>query len=67
MRNDSSFQAKLRQFVEDYKGDPNDEKAVFDELLVPVAQEYGLSATYEEFRSYMDSLMSPGCGDVSTP
>ena len=48
---DTEFQEKLRKASEAYKGE-KDEKAVFDNVLTPLAKEYGLSATYEEFREY---------------
>ena len=51
----AEFQDKFRKAVENYKG-PQDEKAVFDNLLLPLAQERGLSATYEEFKVYTDSF-----------
>jgi hypothetical protein len=38
-----------------YTGE-KDEKAVFDNVLVPLAGEYGLSATYEEFKEFADAL-----------
>lgn len=55
LTSDSGFQDKFREAVENYKG-PHDEKAVFENLLLPLAQERGLSATYEEFKAYTDSF-----------
>ncbi len=65
LRTDISFQTKLRQAAEQYSGDSGDEKAIFENLLLPVAQEYGLSASYEEFRDYMKAITSPGNEELS--
>ena len=48
---DESFQEKLRKAAEAYTGE-KDEKAVFENVLVPVAREYGLSATFDEFKEF---------------
>lgn len=50
---DTIFQEKLRKAAEAYTGE-KDEKSVFENVLVPVAREYGLSATYDEFKEYID-------------
>lgn len=57
LNTDIEFQNKLRKAAESYTGEPGD-KAVFDNLLVPFAKEYGLSATYEEFAGYLGAFMS---------
>ena len=61
---DSDFQEKVRKAVEAYKGE-QDEKAVFDKLLAPIAEEYGLSATYEEFREYVGAFSGGADGELS--
>ena len=57
MKTDESFQAKLKAAAETYDGEKTDE-AVFNGVLVPVAKEYGISASYEEFKEYMETLAS---------
>ncbi len=61
---DPDFQEKLSKAAEAYTGD-NDGKAVFDNVLVPLAGEYGLSATYEEFKDYMDEITEPAQAELS--
>lgn len=56
MKTDAGIQDKLRIAAEEFKGDASDEKAVFEGILLPVAEEAGLSASYEEFQEYMKSL-----------
>ncbi len=53
--NDSDFQKKFLAAAEKYDGD-KDEKAVFDKVVLPLGKEYGLSATYEEFKEYTDTF-----------
>ena len=52
LMNDAGFQEKFRKAAEKYTGG-QDEKTVFETLLLPLAQEYGLSATYDEFKAYL--------------
>ena len=59
LNTDTMFQDKLRKAAESYTGEQGD-KAVFDNLLVPLAKEYGLSATYEEFVEYLGAFMGGG-------
>ena len=61
---DAEFQEKLRKAGEAYKGE-NDDKAVFDNVLIPLAKEYGLSATYEEFKEYTDAFAKDADGELS--
>ena len=61
---DAEFQEKLRKAAEAYKGE-TDEKAVFDNVVIPVAGEYGLSATYEEFREYAEAFSKQASGELS--
>ena len=49
---DKDLQAKLRAAMDSYTGDKKNEKAVFDAVLVPLAEETGLPFTYEEAREY---------------
>ena len=60
LSSDEGFQEKFRKAAESYTGEQN-EKAVFDNLLLPLGEEYGLSASYEEFSEYM-SAFSGGSG-----
>ena len=55
MTTDEAFQVKLKAALENYSGEQT-EKAVFEEVLAPLAKEYGLSATYEEFAAYLKDL-----------
>ncbi len=52
---DAGFQEKFKKAAESYSGAP-DVKSVFDNVLLPLGKEYGLSATFDEFKGYMDSL-----------
>lgn len=64
LNSDAEFQEKLRKAAEEYTGE-QDEKAVFENLLSPLAQEYGLSATYEEFKEYIDGFSGGAEGELS--
>jgi len=55
LKNDTAFQEKLKSAVESYKGEQTEE-AVFEGVLVPVAKEYGIAASFEEFKEYTDHL-----------
>ena len=55
MRTDESFQAKLKAAVETYSGEKTEE-SVFNDVLLPVAKEYDISVSYEEFKEYMSNL-----------
>lgn len=61
---DSGFQEKFRKAAEAYKG-PQDEKSVFENLLLPLGKEHGLSATYEEFKEYTGALKAGAAGELS--
>lgn len=61
---DTDFQEKFRKAAESYTGEP-EEKAIFDSLLNPLAQEYGLSASYEEFHEYIESFVGGIDGELS--
>ena len=60
---DADFQEKLRKAGEAYTGE-QDEKSVYNNLLLPLAKEYGLSATYEEFEEYISGLRADS-GELS--
>ncbi len=57
LNTDAGFQEKLRKAAENYNGE-KDEKSVFENVLLPLGKEHGLSASYEEFSSFMKSLNS---------
>lgn len=48
------FQQKLKTAAEAYTGEQTEE-AVFQEVLVPLAAEYGISVAYEDFHAYLNS------------
>jgi len=52
---DEGFQAKLKTAAEAYTGEQTEE-AVFNDLLVPLASEYGITATFDDFKKYLDSI-----------
>lgn len=52
---DAEFREKFRKAAESYTGEKN-EQAVFDNLLLPLAEEHGLSATFEEFKTFADNF-----------
>lgn len=66
MNSDTVFQGKLHQAAEQYKGDPSDAKAIFEGVLLPLGEEYGLSATFEEFSKYAGALVGSEDGELSS-
>lgn len=52
---DEEFRAKLQKASETYTGDQTEE-AVFNNVLVPLAAEYGITETFEEFKTHLTSL-----------
>ena len=52
---DEEFQMKLKAAAEAYTGEQTEE-AVFNNVIVPVANEYGISATFEEYKAYIENL-----------
>lgn len=64
LNSDIGFQEKLKKAAEEYTGDQN-EKAVFDNLLMPFAEKYGLSASYEEFSEFIRALSGGSDGELS--
>ena len=61
---DSGFAEKFSKAAEEYTGEQN-EKAVFDNLLMPFAEEYGLSASYEEFSEFVSALSGGSDSELS--
>jgi hypothetical protein len=49
---DEKLQAKLRAAMDAYTGDRRDEKAVYDAVVLRLAEEAGLPFTFEEAREY---------------
>ena len=48
IRSDEALQAKLKEAFEAYDGPKDDERAVFEATIAPIAAEAGLPCTYEE-------------------
>ena len=51
LHSDEAFRAKLTAAAENYTGEKTEE-AIFSNILVPVAAEYGISVPYEEFQKF---------------
>lgn len=51
LRSDEGLQAKAREALGAFGGDRSDERAVFDAVVAPLAEEAGLPFTYDEARS----------------
>ena len=64
LASDADFQEKFRKAAEAYTGE-QDEKSVFDNLLLPLAKEHGLSATYDEFKEYMSNFAVSAGNELS--
>ena len=52
---DKEFQAKLKTAAENYDGEQTEE-AMFEGILIPLASEYGISATLDELRDFQKSF-----------
>jgi len=52
---DGEFQQKLKNAAEAYAGEQTEE-AFFENVLVPAAAEYGIAASYDEFKDYILSM-----------
>ena len=48
LKSDEALQAKIREATAAYDGAKDDEKAVFEAVIAPLAAEAGLPFTYEE-------------------
>ena len=64
MFTDADFQEKLKKASKAYTGDKS-EKAVFDNVLIPLAKEYVLSAAFEEFKEYIGTFTDGAEGELS--
>ena len=54
MNTDEAFKAKLSAAAQSYKGESTPE-AVYNNVLSPIAKEYGISVSLEEFNEYVSS------------
>ena len=54
MNTDEAFKAKLSAAMQSYKGEMTPE-AVYNDVLSPLAKEYGISVSLEEFNDYISS------------
>ena len=61
---DTDFQEKLAKKAEAYTGDKSEE-AVFENVLLPLAKEYGLSATYDEYKEYTAAFAGVAGSELS--
>jgi len=52
---DQDFQNKLKEASMNYTGEQTEE-AIFNSVLVPLAAEYNITATYDEFMEYSSNL-----------
>ena len=52
---DEDFRNKLKAAVESYTGEKTEE-AVFNNVVVPFAAQYDITATYDEFKAYLEHL-----------
>lgn len=64
LNSDSEFQAKVNSAAAEYTG-PQDDKEIFEKVIVPVGNEYGLSATFDEFREYADVFSNKAEAELS--
>jgi len=55
MKTDTDFQEKLKAAMENYNGEQT-EQAVFEAVLVPLAKEYSIFASFEEYREYVANV-----------
>ena len=58
LRTDETFRKKLQEAEEAYTGEQTEE-AIFDQVLVPLAEEYGITGTFEEYKEYISRLSDP--------
>ena len=61
---DEEFQKKFAAAAEAYKGEQT-EQAVFENVMLPLGKEYGLSATYDEFKEYTAAFAGGTSGELS--
>lgn len=55
LKTDAAFQEKLKAAMENYKGEKT-EQAVFEDVLLPLAKEYGITATLAEVKEYINNV-----------
>lgn len=55
LRSSEDLQAKFAAASEAYEGSRDDERAVFEAIIAPLAQEAGLPFTYDEGMAYASS------------
>ena len=53
LRSDEGLQAKLRDAMDAFQGDPSDGRAVFDAVVTPLAEELGIPVTFDEYMEYV--------------
>ena len=54
MNTDEAFRAKLNATTQSYKGEMTPE-AVYNDVLSPLAKEYDISVSLEEFKEFISS------------
>ena len=52
LNKDEAMRERLKELSEAYDGDKEDERAVFDAVIYPLAEEVGLPYTYDEVIEY---------------
>ena len=57
LKTDEVFQKKLADAAQAYKGEMTQE-AIFNNVLVPFASEYGITATFDELNDYLEGLVN---------
>lgn len=55
LQSDEALQAKLAKAADAYAGDKTDERAFFDAVVAPIAEEAGLPHTFDEVVALKDS------------
>ena len=57
LKTDEAFQKKLADVAQAYNGEMTEE-AIFNNVLVPIASEYGITATLDELKDYLEGLVN---------
>ena len=55
LRTDEAFQEKLKTAAANYEGENTDE-ALFHGVIEPIASEYGVTATFDEYSEYIRTI-----------
>ena len=55
IKTDVQVQEKLKKALENYTGE-HTEEAIFNNVLIPAAEEYGITAAFEDYKEYVESL-----------